>query len=293
MVTPYAMEQIKNRFYQYAVKTKNMKEITEERLEEVKSDLEVYKERILNGDNKRSPMYKLDRYYNCLRYVDGKRHYTFDEKMAFVINLVDPDCTMYIAYRALDIIPKEEIEAMEDPKEQTAAKLKNDITIGEYQSAMRAELGFYEGRLVKFEEQYYKRFIKKFIPFAGKDYSDVLFTSQHDFSNITTFQYLRVKEKALDYIEKVGQTDPKTIIYHLLFQNNLLRLYTSEEKLLFFIMVYDPELDHLNIYDDECMWDKIEEKIREEKGYFNRNLIIIEKEYCKAFDLQSKRKNLW
>ena len=62
---------------------------------------------------------------------------------------------------------------------------------------------------------------------------------------------------------------------------------------LFFILAVDPELDYLNIYDDECMWDKIEERIREEKEYFNKDLIFVEKDYCEAFGLENKRKNLW
>ena len=49
----------------------------------------------------------------------------------------------------------------------------------------------------------------------------------------------------------------------------------------------------INIYDDECMWDKIEERIREEKEYFNKDLIFVEKDYCESFGLENKRKNLW
>ena len=50
---------------------------------------------------------------------------------------------------------------------------------------------------------------------------------------------------------------------------------------------------YLNIYDDGCMWDKIEERIREEREYFNKDLIFVERDYCEAFGLENKRKNLW
>lgn len=293
MITPYAMEAIKNRFYQYAVKTKNMKEVTDDRIEAIESVLANYRERFLDGDTKTGSMYKLERYYNALRYVDGRRDFTFDEKMIFVIKLVDPECKMYRLYRALDITTNSEIAAIEDKKEQAAAKLKQEITINEFQAAVRSELGFYEGKLIKFEEHYFKKFIKEFVDKCSKDYGNVFFSRERDFSKMIPAQYMRVRSIVSDYLTKVGTVDPKTVIFHVIYQNNLLKLYSVEEQLLFFILAVDPELDYLNIYDDECMWDKIEERIREEKEYFNKDLIFVEKDYCEAFGLENKRKNLW
>lgn len=294
MITPYQMDNIKKKFFQYSVNTKRMAEITPERLEEIKEDIKFFDEKIytkpIKGDIRAN---KLERYYRAASYIIGRRDYTFDERAAFLIMASDPELVMYKGYKALDLTSNKVIEEIEDDKERISAVQRNELIIDEYASEVRNQIGFYEPKLVKFEEMFFKKFVKEFIPHSGKDFGNELFLLRHSFDKITPADYLQVKDAVKKYKEEVENIDIKTAIYHILFQNNLLGLRTNEQLLLFFILVIDPELDFYQIYLEESMWDKIEERTLEEKGYFNKYLYVIERDYDVAFNPEDKRKRLW
>ena len=148
MITPYQMEQIKCKFFQYDVGYKKFQGITTERLEEIKKDIERFEE--ITFDPKRSKYEgKLDRYYRILAHLTTRRDYTFDEKVAFVIMACDPNQVLYVDYKKFDIQSNASIEKIEDQEEKIAAKQYNDMLITELASGVRDKIGFYDiSRLV-------------------------------------------------------------------------------------------------------------------------------------------------
>lgn len=292
MFTPEKMNQIKGKFYQYDVEYKKFNDVTKERLEEIKKDIKNFENRILN-DTYKKKTFRLDRYYRILAYLSTKRDYTYDEKVAFVLLSCDPDLAFYKGYKSLDFQSSAKIEAMEDPEEQLHAKEYNNLLFAELAAEVRIQIGFYEPKLLKYEEAFFKKFTRELIPYSGKDYGNILFKLPHDFTQMTPAEYLFCKLQVSRYLSKVENIDIKTAIYHILFQPELLRLFSNEQRLLFFILAVDPELEFYQIYLDECTWNKIEARSKDEKGYFNENLYIVEKDYFKAFQPEDIKKKLW
>lgn len=292
MFTPEKMQQIKCKFFQYDVGYKKFGAVTKERLDEIKKDIEDFENKILDSTYKKKS-FRLDRYYRILAYLSTRRDYTYDEKVAFVLLSCDPELSLYKGYRALDFQSSATIEAMEDPKDQVRAKEYNELLFTELGAEVRSQIGFYEPKLLKYEEAFFKKFVKELIPYSGKDYGDNLFKLPHDFTQMTPTEYLFCKSQVSKYLTRVENVDIKTAIYHILYQPDLLRLFSNEQRLLFFILAVDPELEFYQIYLDECIWDKIEARTKEEKGYFNENLYIIERDYFRAFQPEDIKKKLW
>ena len=212
MITPYQMEQIKCKFFQYDVGYKKFQGITTERLEEIKKDIERFEE--ITFDPKRSKYEgKLDRYYRILAHLTTRRDYTFDEKVAFVIMACDPNQVLYVDYKKFDIQSNASIEKIEDQEEKIAAKQYNDMLITELASGVRDKIGFYEPKLLRFEEGFYKKFTKELIPYSGKDYGDTLFKLPHDFTSMSATDYLFCKSQVSRYLSKVENVDIDDLQY--------------------------------------------------------------------------------
>ena len=75
-------------------------------------------------------------------------------------------------------------------------------------------------------------------------------------------------------------------------QMQLIGLNTFAEQLAFYILVVDPNLDMLRIYEEESMIPNVEERIIEEFGYYNAELIKIEKKFHQRF-CPSKKLSVW
>ena len=291
MFTEIQMVKIRSKFYMQAQYFQNFTNITDKDLKLIDEKIEHFN-RIYLKDLKVHSYYKLEKYYTVIRYLGYNTELTFDQKVIFLIKVCDPKCLIYNNYKSLELIPKKEIEDTKDEKEKQSKIDCNESAIIGYKNATRNELGFYEAKLVKFEEAYIKLFKKEFVPCCAKDNSSLLFVGEYDFKAISSEDYLRVKKIVSDYLSDVECVDYKTVIYHILFQNNLLGLKTLTEKLLFFILVCDPDLEFLSVYYEECNWTSMKERCLDQFSYYSKAIFKIEEDYADAFIPQHKL-NLW
>ena len=74
-----------------------------------------------------------------------------------------------------------------------------------------------------------------------------------------------------------------TCLYNLIYQYKLLGINSLEEKLLFFVCAVDPELKLLSIYEEESKTNIMKLRSLDEVGFYNPNLIKIEKTINKKF----------
>lgn len=291
MFTETQMLKIRSKFYMQAQYFEKFANISKKDLKLIDEKIEHFYKVYLK-DVKVHSYFKLEKYYTAIRYLAYNTELTFDQKIIFLIKVCDPKCLIYNNYKSLELIPKREIDATEDENEKKMKNECNESAIISYKNATRSELGFYEAKLLKMEEAYIKSFKKEFIPCCAKDNSNLLFVGEYDFKAISSDDYLRVVKIASDYLNDVECVDYKTVIYHILFQNDLLHLKTLTEKLLFFILVCDPDLDFLRVYYEECNWASIKERCLDQFSYYSKAIFKIEEDYAAAFVPQHKL-NLW
>ena len=69
--------------------------------------------------------------------------------------------------------------------------------------------------------------------------------------------------------------------YSVIDQKKLLGLNNSYEQLALFILLVDGELDMLRIYEEESRMPNVEKRIIEDFGYYNSELLNLEKKFHK------------
>ena len=75
----------------------------------------------------------------------------------------------------------------------------------------------------------------------------------------------------------------KVASYNITNQKKLLGLTTSAEQLALFILLVDSNLDMLKIYEEESMVKNIKERIIEQFGFFEPELLTLERKFHDRF----------
>lgn len=195
---------------------------------------------------------------------------TLDEKLFFLINIIDPECHMYELY-------------LNCPNQLTKAKKENII---------RNNMGFFSTYLLNYEHYYIVQFQHRLITNVNKDLFKkfiILLPLVKSFDDVTEERLEHIENQAILYKEIPNiNLNYQTCIYNILYQNHVLDLHTIQEKLLFFIKVMDPKLTLLKIYSEESNYKNIEKRSVEELGFFHKWLIKDELLYYQKFCPQKK-----
>ena len=227
------------------------------------------------------------RYLNCVKFLLHNykaKLLSFDEKMMFLILACDPDCIILKKYEEAHIMTKEKVLSAEVYEEK---KYLNDVRnkqIENLKSDVRKEIGFFEAELITYERDYTNRILKKteFNIDVKKDYSQFLLKSlvQNNITKISDEDFDRVKKIAMYYLSCInGNIDHKILSNSIIYQNDLLHLKNTTEKVIFFILVIDPTLEAFKIYEDNCNLHVIKDLMIDKIGFYNRDLITLEKNY--------------
>ena len=153
-------------------------------------------------------------------------------------------------------------------------------------------------KLLKFEEQFFKRFYskKELITQVGQHNEDgflLLAGLVDSFDNITDERFKELIETAQAWNAIVpDKHKTKTATYSATKQKDLLGLTTLTEQFAFYILAVDPNLDMLRIYEEESMIPTTQERIEEAFGYYNPALITLEKKYHQRF-CPDKKVSIW
>ena len=245
---------------------------------------------------------KLDRYYDTLRYLTGPNTHlvlpTYDEKIAFLIMSVDPYLVLYKEFLKLDLVSLNEIANIEDNNEKERLIRLRNKTISEFETRIREKLGFYDAKLLKYEEMFFKRFYgdKELITEVGSNNQDYFINSAktlRNFDSISDERYEELKQIAQSWLALApNKFNSKVATYSVTNQRQLLGLNSLAEQATLFILLVDSDLDMLRIYEEESLVPNVKRRINEEFGYFNMDLLNLERKYHDRF-CPNKKISIW
>ena len=286
------VEYYTSKFYEKGKESKRFMDLTEDDLKELKKKVEEKRQMMSDNVTFRSVhMPKFDVYQSALEYLTNPtihlKYRTFDERVAFLIMMVDPELVLFREYLKLNAISKEEIAKVEDKKERAALLQKRNQAILNFQSTVREKLGFYDAKLIKYEEMYFNKFLgeKELITEVGNNNQEaIIFRAKvlSNFDSVSDERFEQLKDIAQGCLS-IAPYDTKVATYSVINQKKLLGLSGMAEQLALFILLVDSELDMLRIYEEESMMSEVERRIIEQFGYYNPELLKLEKKFHKRF----------
>lgn len=297
------LDHYRTKFYQREVCSKNFLELSDEQLSILSK--KVYRWQELMTDHKvyfSDRMCKLERYQNTLEYlISPLIHHelpTFDERIAFLIMMTDPNLVTFKEFLKFDLISLVDISKIEDRNERALLMKKRNRTISSYEYSVREKIGFFDVKLLKYEEMFFKRFFneKELITEVEINSQDNLMNEAKllkDFSSISDKRFSELSIIAQTWLSLVPeQFNSKVAAYSVTNQKRLLGLNSLAEQVALFILLIDSDLNMLSIYEEESKIQHIEERIKEQFGYYNIELLILERKFHDRF-CPDKKISFW
>ena len=288
------IEQAKGKFYMRAHFTNSFAELTEERLAEIKKDAERFIEQKKEQYRAittflRGPVFL---YSDALFYLTNptinRTYPTFDEKMAFLIQVVDPEYKVAKKYLQSTLLtPYEQKQLTESDEDKKVAHIhERDRLFRQVEN----EFGFTDPQFVNFERVFFNRFglQKELVSNIQGNYVNELLDKAilvRSYEKSTDEDYQEAIRIAQNLIATQPDiTNPNTVAFNILKQGKLIGANnTLKQALLIFILTVDPELNMLKIYLDESMVPRMMDRANEELGFYHKDLIRLEQEYHKRF----------
>lgn len=297
------LDRYRNRFYQRESESKRFLELSEEQLSTLSKKIYKEQEATANSLSQQSErMSKLERYQRTMQYLTNPNINlelrTFDEKIAYLIMMTDPNLVTFKEFLKIDLISLVEIAKVEDEQERDHLKKIRNQTISAYEYAVREKIGFYDVKLLKYEEMFFQKFFseKELITEIGSNNQDNLMIKAKllkDFNSISDERYNELTSIAQTWLSLAPQQfNSKVATYSVTNQKKLLGLTNLAEQLTLFILLIDSDLDMLRIYEEESMMQNIEGRIIEQFGYFNIELFVLERKFHDRF-CPDKKLSAW
>jgi len=244
----------------------------------------------------------LEKYQKTIKYLTNPQIHsklkTFDERIAFLIMMTDPELVTYKEFLKINLISKSEITKAEDKQTRNYLIEKRNKTISKYQYLVREKIGFFDIKLLKYEELFFKIYFadKELITEIENNNQDNLIIKAKtlkDFNSISNKRYEELKNIAQTWLSLTNQKyNSKVAAYSITNQNKLLGLTNLTEQITLFILLIDSDLDMLKIYEEESTEEKIKERIIEQFGYFDKELLILERKFHDRF-CPDKNLSIW
>lgn len=293
-----SIDYFKSKLYRKDASYKQFSNLSKEQLDMISKLICIKREQMTNN----CEISKLELYEKTLQYLSSSLIHldlaTFDERIAFLIMIMDPDLVMYKELLKLSLMSNADIDKIEDKNEQTILRLKRSQAITEYKASIREKIGFFDGKLLRYEEAFFKAFYsdKALITEIGFNSQDQLMDrskSLKDFNSISDARYEELKTIAQTCLSLVPERyDIKVASYNVTRQRKLLGLTNIAEQLAVFILLVDSNLDMLRIYEEESRMNIIENRIVEEFGYFDKELLVLERKFHTRF-CHDKELSIW
>lgn len=297
------LETLRRKFYQKEHGSNKLMNVTDEKLSLLMDKVE-HKQK-MDSDNTGcclSRFSKLERYLNSLRYLTNPFIHlelpSFDERVIFLMMMNDPELVTYREFLKTNLISMTEISKVEDIKERSQLIRLRDQTLAMYETRVRETIGFYDPKLLKYEEMFFKKFLSKKELVTEVEISNQDSFVEHaktieSFDSISDVRYEKLVNIAQGCLALVpGKYDSRVATYNITVQRELLGLRSLEEQVALFILLVDSDLDMLRIYEEESMMPNVKRRIKEEFGYYNKDLLPIERKFHKRF-CPEKELSIW
>ena len=220
----------------------------------------------------------------------------YDRRILFLILASDPDFLMHDIFLDTEIISESTIkQAPEEDKEKLKEKRKRQLS--EFRDKVKSKLGFYDTNFLAYESDLRKIIDKDKLIFNVK--YDALSRILERAQGVTIFD--KITEEDLErlklaserwLIEAENLKDFNSLAYNLLIKPGLFNIKNIPEQVLIFIMLADPELNMLRIYEEESREVFTKERCLEEVGFYDSHLIQLERKYHDKF-LPDMRISIW
>ena len=247
----------------------NFTTLTEGDLFQIKSDVTDFVARIKSYY--KTPYWQSTLYEKVLEFINHQKrnsyYNTFDKKVIFLIFALDPDLLMYKIYLSTG---------------------NNDK---EYNKKLSV-IGINDNKILKYEEMFFNRFLKDKTIIKGVKLNQVSSLMSYSnfiksFKSITDEKYETLCALAKKWLEEniydEYNTTISTAVFNIMKQHKLLGLNSLQEQFCFFILLIDPNLEFLKIYEEESHFDNIKARIKEKFNFYHYDLIRIEKLYHERF----------
>ena len=191
-----------------------------------------------------------------------------------------------------------EVSKVQDKDERIRLIREREQALSDYEAAVREQIGFYDPKLLRYEEAFFKRYYgeKELITGVNANNQDnLIFRAKFlkDFDSVSDERYQELIDLAQSLLALVpDKFNTSSATYSVLEQKKLLGLKSTAEQLALFVLLVDSELDMLRIYEEESMMPMVKERIIEEFGYFNTELLALERKYHKRF-CPDKKVSVW
>jgi len=288
-----SLETLRRQFHSRSVTFNNFQGITNEDVETLKQII-ASKKKYLEAKQSLFINPGLNNYINTLRYLTNptisQELSTFDEKVLYLILSCDPELITMKTFISSDILPASRINEEEDDKKRKGLEQRRYQELEQYATAVRQELGFYDGSLLKYESILSRRLLKKQglitdvkIPSLDKLLKRAELIKTLDI--ITDNSLIRLRSICEMWLnEAKDPTDLNSLAYNLLNRFKDLHIYNIEEQLIIFILIADPNLDLLKIYEEESNFNQMKVRAKNELGFYNKDLIKVERLYHDKFE---------
>ncbi len=226
------------------------------------------------------PKQSTKRYLSILTYLLNSKENTdfasFDEKIAFLIEAIDPELSIYFHFLGSGYslyVPKTENYQIE----------------GELIRFIKSTVGGFDAQFLKYEELYFQKFLKvgNIVSFVNSDFSTPFFASTksvHSFKKVNQAAFQILSKKADYYrLNCENPSDINTICFNMNNPNSVLELWTTPYKIIFLISAIDPNLNALRIYAEESNIANIKKRMIEEFGFYHEDFIRLEEMYRRRF----------
>lgn len=303
MVSFIPVESFQNRFYLKERSSNGFSDLSEDRLAEIAK--RVYKRQEMMEDSpirRTERLSKLERYQKTLLYLTSPQihleYKSFDEKLAFLIMMVDPELVTYKEFLKINLMSTSELFKVEDRKERERLMDLRNQTVSGYESTVREKIGFYDPRLLKYEELFFKKFYndKELVTDVRMNNQDALMLRARfikSFDSISDERYEELVELSQLLLSLVpDKYNTSLATYSVVDQKRLLGLKNSYEQLALFVLLVDSDLDILRIYEEESRMQNVEERIKEQFGYYNTVLLSLERKFHNRF-CPDKKVSVW
>ena len=290
------VDTLKRQFHSRSVTFNKFINITEEDIARIKKMISSRAQsKVNNGIN----LYPgLNNYINTLRYLTNptilKDLSTFDEKILYLILSCDPDFETMKTFISSEITPSSYIDDEEDETKKRNLKEKRKQELQAYSDQVRNKIGFYDGNLLKYESILSRGLFKKqgFLSDIKIPSLKTIFEHAGIIKNLNIINEVNltrlqaIRDKWLE--EAKDPSDLNSLAYNLLNRYKDLGIYTVEEQIIVFMLIADPELNLLKIYEEESNFNRMQTRAKEELGFFSKGLINVEQLYHDKFEPDKK-----
>lgn len=226
-------------------------------------------------------------YSSALNFVNSNFYLTYDEKIVFLIRLLDPTLKMLSIYdevlsneqRQINSVPKTRKNMVTSLNKEKEEELKRKIT---------EEFGFYDASLIKYEH-IYKNTVLLAIPREkttnvkinyAKHISKRINLNEIDFQ-IDSDELEEIIVRANEYLKRYPTPSLNDLVFQLLFESGKLDANSFRNQLIFIMVVLDKDLRYKEIYENNYHLIAIKNKISQMFGCYYQFLMDLELKYAK------------